>query len=117
MPVSSPHPCNFHGFDKDGIAVDFNHHHDVGVALLRTCRELARLVGEHGFVYLVCFGVYITYFLTMELRGVACFEWDRFFFGGVYVLPSLYRLPWGSTCGCCSLLASANLHSFPLLWL
>ena len=61
MPVSSPHPCNFHGFDKDGIAVDFNHHHDVGVALLRTCRELARLVGEHGFVYLVCFGVYVGY--------------------------------------------------------
>jgi hypothetical protein len=47
------------------------------------------LVGEHGFAYLVRFCVYITYFLVMELRGVACFEWDRLFFGGAYVFSSL----------------------------
>ena len=76
--------ATFHGLDKDGIAVDFDHHHDVFVAALRMCRELARLVREHGFAYLVCFGVYMAYFLAMELRGVACFEWDRSFFGGVY---------------------------------
>ena len=79
----------FHGFNKDGIAVDFNQHHDVFVAALETCRELAHLVGEHGSVYLVCFNVHITYFLAMELRGFACFEWDRLFFGGAYVFPSL----------------------------
>ncbi len=78
-----------HGFDEDGVAVDFYHHHDVSVASLRTCRELASLVGEHGFVYLVCFSVYIVYFLAMELRGATCFEWDRFFFGGAYICPRL----------------------------
>ena len=77
--------ATFHGFDKDGIAVDFDHRHDVFVALLRACRELAHLVGEHGFAYLVRFGVYIEYFLAMELSSVACFEWDRSFFGGGYV--------------------------------
>ena len=81
--------ATFHGFDKDGIAVNFNHHHDVFVALLQACRELAHLVGEHGFAYLVRFGVYITYLLAMELRCVACFELGRLFFGGVYVFLGL----------------------------
>ena len=79
----------FHGFDKDGIAVDFDHHHDVFVASLQACRELACLVREHGFAYLIRFGAYIVYFLAMELRGVACFEWDRLFVGGAYVFLSL----------------------------
>ncbi len=57
----------FYGFDKDGIAVNFHHHHDIFVALLQLRRELARLVGEHGFAYLVHFGVDIAYFLAMEL--------------------------------------------------
>ncbi len=81
--------ASFHGFDKDGIAVDFDHDHDVFVAALRTCRELARLVREHGFANLVHFGVYIAYFLAMELRDVTFFKWDRFFFGGTNVFPSL----------------------------
>ena len=81
--------ATFHGFDKNGIAADFYHHHDVFVAVLHTHRELACLVGEHGFVYPVHFGVYITYFLSMDLGGVACFDWERFFFGGAYVLLSL----------------------------
>jgi hypothetical protein len=58
--------ATFHGFDKDGIAVDFYHHHDIFVALLQPRRELARLVGEHGFAFLVRFGVDIVYFLAME---------------------------------------------------
>ncbi len=37
----------FHGFDKDGVAVDLHHHHDIFVASLRLRRELAHLVGEH----------------------------------------------------------------------
>ncbi len=65
--------ATFHGFDEDGIAVDFHHHHDIFVALLQLHRELARLVGEHGFAYLVRFGVDISYFLAMESQGVACF--------------------------------------------
>jgi hypothetical protein len=65
--------ATFHGFDKDGVAVNFHHHHDIFVASLRLHRELACLVGEHGFAYLVYFGVDIVYFLAMELQGVACF--------------------------------------------
>ncbi len=65
--------ATFHGFDKDGIAVGFHHPHDIFVALLQSRRELACLVGEHGFAYLVRFGVDITYFLAMESQGVACF--------------------------------------------
>jgi hypothetical protein len=56
-----------HGFDKDGVAVDFHHHHDIFVASLGLHRELTRLVGEHGFAYLVCFGEDIPYLLAMEL--------------------------------------------------
>jgi hypothetical protein len=59
--------------DEDGVAVDFHHHHDIFIASLRSRMELARLVREHGFVYLVHFGVDITYFLAMELQGVTCF--------------------------------------------
>ena len=58
--------ATFHGFDEDGVAVGFYHHHDIFVALLQTHRELACLVGEHGFAYLVRFGVDIAYFLAME---------------------------------------------------
>ena len=32
--------ATFHGFNKDDIAVNFDHHHDVFVALLQACREL-----------------------------------------------------------------------------
>ena len=81
--------ASFHGFDKDGIVVEFDHHHDVFVVSLQACGELACLVGKHDFVYLVRVGVYIAYFLAMELRDVACFEWNRLFFGGAYVFPSL----------------------------
>jgi hypothetical protein len=74
--IRSYHLCilaTFHGFNEDGVAVNFHHHHDIFVALLQSRRELARLVGEHGFAYLVCFGVDIAYFLAMESQGVACF--------------------------------------------
>ncbi len=74
--IRSYHLCiiaTFHGFNKDGIAVDFHHHHDIFVASLQSCRELACLVGEHGFAYFVHFGVDVAYFLAMELQGVACF--------------------------------------------
>ncbi len=59
--------ATFHGFDKDGVAVNFHHHHDIFVALLQLSRELDCLVREHGFLYLVHFGVGIAYFLAMEL--------------------------------------------------
>ncbi len=62
-------------------------------APLRTSRELAHLVGEHGLRNPVRFSLYIAYFLAMELRGVACFEWNWSFFGGVYVPPSLVYMP------------------------
>jgi hypothetical protein len=85
--------ATFHGFNKDGITVDFNHHHDVFVAVLQACRELACLVGAHDFAYLVRFGVYIAYFLAMELRCVAFFEWDRSFFGGMYFFLVWFKCP------------------------
>jgi hypothetical protein len=65
--------ATFHGTNEDGVAVDIHHHHDIFVALLQSRRELAHLVREHGFAYLVHFGVDIAYFLVMELQGVACF--------------------------------------------
>ncbi len=43
------------------------------VALLGLHRELARLVENQGFAYLVRFGVDIAHFLAIESRGVACF--------------------------------------------
>ena len=43
------------------------------VALLGLRRELARLVENQGFAYLVRFGVDIAHFLAIESRGVACF--------------------------------------------
>ncbi len=82
--------ATFHGFNKDGNAVNFDHHDNIFVALLRVCRKLACLAREHGFTYLVRFSVYIAYFLAMELlRGVACFKWDRSFFGGACIFLSL----------------------------
>ena len=71
-----------HGLNKDGIAVNFHHDHDVLVALLRTHRELICLIGEYGFAYPVCFGVDVSNFLTMELVGVASFQRHCFSFGG-----------------------------------
>ena len=46
-----------HGLNKDGVAVDFHHNHDVLVATSRMRRELPCLIREHGFAYHVCFGV------------------------------------------------------------
>ena len=82
-----------HGFDEDGVAVDFYHHHDVSVASLRTCRELASLVGEHGFVYLVRFSVYCLLSChgvkrcCMFRMGQVFFWWSvRFFVFGLNAL-------------------------------
>jgi hypothetical protein len=68
--IRSYHLCilaTFHGFNEDGVDVNFHHHHDIFVPLLQLRRELVRLVREHGFAYLVCFSVDIVYFLAMEL--------------------------------------------------
>ncbi len=78
-----------HGLNKDGIAVDFHHNHDVLVASLRTRRELTCLIGEHGFVYHVRLGVDVSNFLTVELGGVASFQRRCFSFGGAHVLSRL----------------------------
>ncbi len=94
MPVSSWRPCNFlHGLNKDGVAVNFHHNHDVLVATKRSDGELACLVGEHGFAYHVRLGVHVTHLLAMEERGVACFQWCRINFGGPYVLSCLVQMP------------------------
>ena len=93
MPVSSRHPCGLHGFNKDGIAVDFHHNHDVFVATKRLDGELACLVGEHDFAYHVHLGVHIAYLLAMEVGGVACFQQCCLNFGGPYVLSCLVLVP------------------------
>jgi hypothetical protein len=40
-----------HGLNKDGVAINFIHNHDVLVAMKRLGGELAGLVGGHGFAY------------------------------------------------------------------
>ncbi len=70
-------------FNKDGIAVDFHHNHDVFVATKRLDGELACLVGEHGFAYHVHLGVHIAYLLAVEVEsasGVASLLVDCTFF-------------------------------------
>ena len=82
--------ATLHGLNKDGVAVDFHHNHDVLVASLRAGGELPCLIGEHGFAYHVCFGVDVAHFLTVELGGVASFQRRRCFgFGGAHVLSRL----------------------------
>jgi hypothetical protein len=63
-----------HGLNKDGIAINFHHNHDVLVALKRLSEELAGLVGEHGFLDHVHLGVHVMQFLAVEVGGVACFQ-------------------------------------------
>ena len=76
-----------YGLNKDDVAVNFHHNHDVLVALLRVCRELTCLIGEHGFVYPVCFGVDVSKFLAVELGGVTRFQRCCFGFGGAHIFP------------------------------
>jgi hypothetical protein len=61
-----------HGFNEDGVAVDFHHNHDAFVATERLDRELADLIGKHGFAYHVRLGVHIVYLLAVEVGGIAC---------------------------------------------
>jgi hypothetical protein len=74
-----------HGLNKDGVAIDFHHDHDVLVASKRLGGELAGLVGEHCFAYHVHLGVHVVHFLAVEVEGVACFQWRRLCFGGPYI--------------------------------
>ncbi len=78
-------PAVLHGLDKDDVAIDFYHNHDVLVALKILGGKLACLVGEHGFVYQVRPGVHVTHFLTMEMGGVACCQWCSLCFGRPYI--------------------------------
>jgi hypothetical protein len=83
----------FHGFNKDGVAVDFHHAHDVFVAAKRLDGELACLVGKRGFSCHVHLGVHIAYFLAVEVGGVVCFQQCCLHFGGLYVLSCLVQMP------------------------
>ncbi len=83
----------FHGFNKDDLAVDSHHNHDVFIATERLDGELACLVGEHGFTYHVCLDVHIANLLAMEVGGVACFQRCCLNFGGPYILSCLVQVP------------------------
>ncbi len=86
-----------HGFNKDGVAVNFHHDHDVFVATKRSDGELACLVRIHGFLYHVHLGLHIAYSLAVEVGGVASFQWCRLHFGGPYVLSYLVQMPFCSS--------------------
>ena len=64
----------FHRFDKYGIAVDFDHYHDIFVVTLKLGWKLAGLVGKNGFSYVVCLDVNVLSFLAFELRTVVYFK-------------------------------------------
>jgi hypothetical protein len=81
-----------HGFNGDGVAVNFHHNHDVFFATKRLDGELACLVREHGFAYNVRLGVHITYLLVVEVGSVACFQWCHLNFGVPYVLSCLVQM-------------------------
>ena len=81
-----------HELNEVGVAVDFHHNHDALVALLGLHRELTCLIGEHGFVYLVCLGVDVSNFLTLKSVGVVCFQRRCFFFGGAHILSCLIQM-------------------------
>ncbi len=85
-----------HGVNKDGVAVNFYHNHDVLVATKRLDGELACLVREHGFAYHVRLGVHIAYLLAVQVGGVACFQRRCLNFGGPYVLSCLVQMPFCS---------------------
>jgi hypothetical protein len=82
-----------HGFNRDGIAVNFYHDHDVFVAAKRLDGELACLVGKRSFLYHVRLGVHIAYFLAVEVGGVACFQQYCLHFDGPYVIFCLVQMP------------------------
>ncbi len=82
-----------HGFNKDGVAVDFHHDHDVFVAAKRLDGELACLVRKRGFSCHVRLGVHIAYFLAMEVGGVTCFQRCCLHFGGLFILFCLVQMP------------------------
>ncbi len=81
-----------HGFNKDGVAVDFHHNHDVFVAMKRADGELACLVGEYGFVYHIRLGVHIANLLAVEVVGAACFQRCCLNFGGPYIFSCLVQM-------------------------
>jgi hypothetical protein len=94
MPISFCHLCGIlHGFNEDGVAVNFHHDHDVFVTAKRSDGELVCLVGKRGFSYHVHLGVHIAYFPAMEVGDVACFQWCGLHFGGPYILSSLVQMP------------------------
>jgi hypothetical protein len=84
--VSFPHPC---GSSEYGVTVDIHHNHDVLVASLQARRELACLIGEHGFAYPVCYGVDVWNFLAVELGGVTRFQRCCFGFDGAHIFSCL----------------------------
>ncbi len=63
-----------HGFNKDGVPVNFHHNHDVLVATKRSDGESASFVGGHGFAYHVHLGVHVAHLLAREVGGAACFQ-------------------------------------------
>jgi hypothetical protein len=82
-----------HGLEQDGIAIDFDHHHDILVAPVRSGGELSGLVGKDGFTDIVDGGVDVLNFLTSQGGAVGLLERCSLVFCGADVLAGLVEVP------------------------
>ena len=62
-----------HGFNQDGVAVDFHHDHDVPFATARRDKEPPRLVGVERLPGLVHFDVHVTFLFSRKVCRVNSF--------------------------------------------
>ena len=60
----------FQWFDKDGVAVNLHHYHDIYISTLGPCWELPSLIGESCFPGIVDLDVNIAYLLAVHLFAI-----------------------------------------------
>mmetsp|Transcript_13999 Transcript_13999/g.31870 ORF Transcript_13999/g.31870 Transcript_13999/m.31870 type:complete len:264 (-) Transcript_13999:1119-1910(-) len=88
-----------HRLDKDGVAVDFHHEHDVLVARLRRDGEAAGLIGEEGVLGFVDLDVDVADLLSSEVRAVNLLERPGLGLGRSYVLSLHIQVTRWCFCG------------------
>ena len=78
--------------DKNGIAIDLNHNHEILVAFLGPCRKLTSLVGKNGFTHIIHSRENIALLLATQCSSVREFQWHGLWLGGPHIFSGLVHV-------------------------
>ena len=82
----------FKRFEKNGVAINFDHDHDILITTLQLCGKLSGLVHEDSFANVVDGSEDILYLLATKRGNVGLLKRNGFAFCGAYIFSCLVHV-------------------------